>query len=954
MLNHSLVPPRPTYYRSVSTGTFHTRVGGGSVGTGDPTSENFIQLVSSSSNTTHIGRLELELLNTARTTTTTTTPGKSQTGPPAADVQLHQLRLRLAFLEGELERARASQREAERKAERAGRAQVEAERGLAQAVETCVEAARVAEDAVHAQMEAEQRAELAMVEAERARAAQGAAEKTAESALREAEEERRARAEAVRMLRHAGLVVREEEVQGQGEDDQFERAREEGEESPPDALESVGGLPCSSSRPLSGVSGISPAEGAPQPIDDGALEAMRENAARKEYGMTIKHIVSDSTLATCGPGLRVQAISCGFDNGFVEIHNLPLDVDADEIAALFSGTATPFVVTDTRQYGNGTITAMVIVRAARKQIVADHICQKTIRGRALRANVLGAEAAAQHRAPCYELHLSWETPDSGPSSSITNVVKPRVHDQQGFCAELKRQLESSSGLISLQFTGCCPTGTYTEAVARFESWSSAKRAHVQLVEKARAPGFPPMKCDLRPNRLMRYILRVPLDQYHICASEDEESDVNTPQRTVVTESEGMIVQTEYLGSDWFDGWLWSFDPGVKELLEQTLLSKDLGIYAITRDWLSCTLMVHAESQQALDAAAKVIRRAAAQSERAIYVTRINKRLVQSLQENGRLGSLQKTFGGPRVLSLDVTRSHHVLKCSGGSLCTVIDSLVTTDKPQPNEEEEAHCPICLAEVVVPIKLDCGHSYCTSCLRRYLITAPERSRFPITCIGNDDGCQRPIAVPVIRSLLSVSEFHTVLDKAVISYINQHPSEFRHCSTPGCTQLYRSDRDKRALTCPSCAVPICSTCHGKGHPGSTCPEQRALEASEQDRLNSQWASHNGAKKCPSCRVWIQKTAGCNHVHCRMCKAHICWVCLARYRTANDVYEHLREVHGGLNQNANYQLNGVQADFQLARHLQMREVVQQPQTIRMRDIMQRGDVHGRQRDRGEFCVLM
>ena len=214
-----------------------------------------------------------------------------------------------------------------------------------------------------------------------------------------------------------------------------------------------------------------------------------------------------------------------------------------------------------------------------------------------------------------------------------------------------------------------------------------------------------------------------------------------------------------------------------------------------------------------------------------------------------------------------------------------------------------------EVVEPIGLGCGHEYCAACLRHYLITAPERNRFPITCIGSDDMCHRPIAIPTIQTVLSIPEFYHLVDKAVSSYVNQHPNELKYCPTPGCTQIFHSRKGKRALICPSCSTSICSTCNTKVHPGRTCPEQRTcIGSNEHDRLDSIWASRNGAKECPSCHVWIQKTAGCNRMHCRLCKAHICWICLAKYKTASDVYEHLRAEHGGVNQ-----------DLRFARALQM-----------------------------------
>lgn len=842
---------------------------------------------------------------------------------------LLQLRFRVTLLELELEKAKMVSLQAERRAELALQAETKAERELEQAIEITIETSRAAEDAIHAQMEAEQRAELAIVEAERAKQAQHAAEMTAETALIEAEAMRK-------RLKQIGLQAHRE-IAPLGLTDAA--SSDTCSLGPAEALEL--------SRPSNDDADRFPLPNDPLPsstkggqarqvINEHTLAFMRENAARREHSATFKHIVSGSTLAACGAGLNVMALSCGFDNGFVQIYNLPFNMEADHIASLFSSADTPFIITDTSQCGNGTLNATVLVKAGRKQTVVDQIHGKTIRGRVLRATVVGAKCIAQLRAPHYELQLTWEPRPNDSFSSNINI-------------ELGRLLESSPGLICFQFTACGPTGTYTAATAEFDSWSSAKKTHVLLEQLGLQQSFPSIRYDLRPNQPTQHILRIPLDQHYLF--EDDDSAKN--RRMSITEEQGAIVRTDYLGFDWFDGWLWSFDLTAKELMEQMLSRKDTGIYRITRDWLSRMLTFHAESQKAIDAVATAIREAVARSKLAKYRTRISRQLVRSLQDSDILDTLHAEPGVGTV-SLDMMCSHYVLKYRGGNAADMIDKLATGTHSD-EAEEKVSCPICLAEVVQPIELGCGHEYCAACLRGYLITAPERNRFPITCIGNDDTCRRPVAIPIIQTVLSIPQFHHLVDRATSSYVDQHPNELRYCPTPGCTQIYRRNKDKNGLTCPSCLTSVCSTCNSKGHPGRTCPEQRACtDPNEQERLDSIWASRNGAKGCPSCHVWIQKTTGCNHMHCRMCNAHICWLCLAKYKTAKDVYEHLREIHGSISVPP---VNGLDQDLQLAHQLQMHEVVRANQvqtTLGMRDIVQRENVYGRQLRERDSCIIM
>ncbi|KAF8338462.1 hypothetical protein F5887DRAFT_920106 [Amanita rubescens] len=441
------------------------------------------------------------------------------------------------------------------------RAQTNAERELEQAIEITIETSRAAEDATHAQMEAEQRAELAIVEAERAKQAQHAAEKTAETALIEAEDYAK-KAEAIRPQAHGGITA------------------------------------------------------------PGINRCSLERAKR-----------------------HFQAHRLRFDTGRMRSRFTTSLLTWKRITSqsLFSSADTPFIVTDTSQCGNGTLNATVLVKAGRRQAVVDQIHGRTIRGRVLRAT--GAY---------------WK---------------------------------SSPGLIFFQFTACNPTGTYTAATAEFDSWSSAKKAHAQLEQLGLEQKSPPLRYDLRPNQPTQHILRIPLDQHYLFEDDDP---AKNRRMSITEEPEGTIVRTDYLGFDWFDGWLWSFDLTAKELMEQMLSRKDT---------------------------ATAIREAVARSKLAKYRTRISRQLVRSLQDSDILTRFMQNLG----VSLDVMYSHYVLKHRGGNASDMIDKLAA-ETHSDEAEEQASCPICLAEVVEPIGLGCGHEYCAACLRGYLITAPERNRFP----------------------------------------------------------------------------------------------------------------------------------------------------------------------------------------------------------------------------------
>ena len=53
---------------------------------------------------------------------------------------------------------------------------------------------------------------------------------------------------------------------------------------------------------------------------------------------------------------------------------------------------------------------------------------------------------------------------------------------------------------------------------------------------------------------------------------------------------------------------------------------------------------------------------------------------------------------------------------------------------------------------------------------------------------------------------------------------------------------------------------------------------EFSDMDEETLRLVRHN-SKPCPTCRILITKTDGCNHMTCSGCEQHFCWTCLTTF---------------------------------------------------------------------------
>ena len=103
---------------------------------------------------------------------------------------------------------------------------------------------------------------------------------------------------------------------------------------------------------------------------------------------------------------------------------------------------------------------------------------------------------------------------------------------------------------------------------------------------------------------------------------------------------------------------------------------------------------------------------------------------------------------------------------------------------------------------------------------------------------------------------------------------------------------------IQCPSCLLVICPSCRTAAHPSITCAEQATAQAQQRaERLFLTYRTNAGVKSCPRCYRPVEKTEGCSHIECPMCGTHYCWECLQAFEgidAARDVYRHIRMEHG------------------------------------------------------------
>ncbi|KAI5845346.1 hypothetical protein BZA05DRAFT_447937 [Tricharina praecox] len=270
---------------------------------------------------------------------------------------------------------------------------------------------------------------------------------------------------------------------------------------------------------------------------------------------------------------------------------------------------------------------------------------------------------------------------------------------------------------------------------------------------------------------------------------------------------------------------------------------------------------------------------------------------------GGLRALQERFGA-NMVKIDVTKRCIMFTGSAVELEETRTLLKTNTGAEKDVTSTAtadgDCPICFDTAESPIQFSsCGHTYCLSCLRDYARSTLDTRKFPIACIGAT--CERTLDLAVLATILTPAEYETILSTAFTDHIRSHPTEYSYCPTPNCPTVYRtttSTSSDTVLTCASCLLDICTSCAVEAHTGLTCSAYKLSIHSDTDAdvAFEQWKRRNRVHACPACGTDIQKSDGCDHITCAVCKAHICWKCLMVFARSPEVYTHMTKEHGGI----------------------------------------------------------
>lgn len=197
-----------------------------------------------------------------------------------------------------------------------------------------------------------------------------------------------------------------------------------------------------------------------------------------------------------------------------------------------------------------------------------------------------------------------------------------------------------------------------------------------------------------------------------------------------------------------------------------------------------------------------------------------------------------------------------------------------------EDWQIECDICFEQLSLSngLSLECGHWFCKNCWRNHLsVFKLENS----TCPMND--CKVKVSLPIYLSCLNLKSFLWAEQRLIEKNIQEN--SWVYCRNPLCDRLLMVKKGFESLVMCPCSENWCNFCDSPSHWPATCYDYQQYQQMKDEYVIAKdspnfYVSENllalRVKKCPYCKISIEKNGGCPDMRCH-CGKRFCWQCLS-----------------------------------------------------------------------------
>ncbi|XP_016429223.1 probable E3 ubiquitin-protein ligase RNF144A-B [Sinocyclocheilus rhinocerous] len=197
-----------------------------------------------------------------------------------------------------------------------------------------------------------------------------------------------------------------------------------------------------------------------------------------------------------------------------------------------------------------------------------------------------------------------------------------------------------------------------------------------------------------------------------------------------------------------------------------------------------------------------------------------------------------------------------------------------------------CKLCLGEFPLEQMTtisQCQCIFCSLCLKQYVeLLIKEGLETAISC--PDSACPK-------QGHLLENEIEFMVANEVMQRYKRLQFEREvlldpcrtWCPSSSCQAVCQLNESEvqlpQPVQCPQCSLRFCSACRADCPTGHTCQESLPITTFLPGENGSNLKSEEDEapiKRCPKCKVYIERDEGCAQMMCKNCKHAFCWYCL------------------------------------------------------------------------------
>ena len=191
--------------------------------------------------------------------------------------------------------------------------------------------------------------------------------------------------------------------------------------------------------------------------------------------------------------------------------------------------------------------------------------------------------------------------------------------------------------------------------------------------------------------------------------------------------------------------------------------------------------------------------------------------------------------------------------------------------QHNQQECGICYDTLTDKNIHTN-QCGHSFCVNCIRDHITISINNNNLDITCPSTS--CQSIYDIGEIYKIVGYDTFEKYKNFLVIKHNGMVKKKLKIVRCIKCNSGIMKNNKNNNVVCYECGYKFCFDCQIK-HTGISCKKyiKWKNKNKNRDKYFKKYLKNMIFKKCPECKILINKKGGCNHVTCENCGVGFFW---------------------------------------------------------------------------------